>query len=118
MTLREPPTRAKGHKPIYFDEPAIDHLHAAVLALAGELAVALDRIDSLERLLAQAGTLPADAVDRFKPDAEASRARAARHTQVAEAILKPFRDYREALIERATHAAAPSANTPPSTPAK
>ena len=40
--------RPKGHRPYYFDDPAIDQLHSAVLALAGELAVAFDRIDTLE----------------------------------------------------------------------
>jgi len=37
---------------VVFDDPAIDQLHAAYVTLATELAVAFERIDTLERLLA------------------------------------------------------------------
>ncbi len=102
--MRDPPHRPKGHRPYYFDDPAIDQLHSAVLALTGELAVALDRIDSLERQLAARGVVPADAIDSYQPDASASQARMQRYTALADRILKPFRDYRENLFERQQHA--------------
>ena len=41
---REPPSRPKGQQPQYFDDPAIDQLHAALLISAIELSVAFDRI--------------------------------------------------------------------------
>lgn len=105
--MREPPTRAKGHRPYYFDDPAIDQLHAALLQLTGELAVALDRIDSLERQLAARGVVPADAIDSYRPDEAASAARAARYAALADRILKPFKDYRDSLFERHEHAKEP-----------
>ena len=102
--MRAPPQRPKGHRPYYFDDPAIDQLHSAVLALTGELAVALDRIDSLERQLAARGVVPADCIDSYRPDASATQARMQRYRGLADRILKPFRDYRENLFERQQHA--------------
>jgi hypothetical protein len=97
----EPPRRPKGHHPQYFEQPAVDQLHAAVLALASELAVAFDRIDALERLLAASGALPAGAIDAYKPDEAAVQVRSARHADIAERLLRPFREYREDLFARA-----------------
>lgn len=102
--MTEPPTRAKGHRPTYFDDPAIDQLHAAVLALAGELSVAYDRIDTLERVLARRGTLDRSEIDAYQPDEAAAAERAQRRSELVSRLLRPFRDYREDLLERARHA--------------
>lgn len=99
--MTDAPTRAKGPQPQYFDDPAIDQLHAALLALAAELSVAYDRIDTLERLLASKGALQRADIDRYEPDEAALRERAARREALVARLLRPFRDYREHLIERA-----------------
>jgi hypothetical protein len=99
--MSDAPTRAKGHKPRYFDDPAIDQLHAALLALAAELSVASDRIDTLERLLERSGALQRSDIDSFEPDEAAARERAARRDALVARLLRPFREYREHLIERA-----------------
>lgn len=102
-----PPDRPKGPAPVYFDDPAVDQLHAALLAAVTELAVAFDRIDTLERLLeSRCGVARAD-IDAFQPDEATSAARAARHADLAARVLKPFVDYRAALLERAASAADP-----------
>lgn len=98
---RSPPDRPKGHQPMYFDDPAIDQLHAALLSMATELAVALDRIDTLERLLERRTGLSRAEIEGFVPDAAIAAERAARHADLAARLLKPFRDYREGLFERA-----------------
>lgn len=96
-----PPERPKGHQPVYFDDPAIDQLHAALLSMATELAVALDRIDTLERLLERHAGVTREQIEGFAPDAAIANERAARHADLAARLLKPFRDYREGLFERA-----------------
>lgn len=98
------PERAKGPLPQYFDDPAIDQLHAALLALGAELSVACDRIDALERILEQHGLIARTEVDGYVPDEQAAVQRTGRREALVAALLKPFRDYREALIERARHA--------------
>jgi hypothetical protein len=86
-----------------FDDPAIDQLHAAFVALATELAVAFDRIDTLERLLEQRTGISRAEIDGFRPDEHAAGDRAARRADVAERLLRPFRDFREDEIARALH---------------
>lgn len=99
--MSDAPTRAKGPQPQYFDDPAIDQLHAALLALAAELSVAYDRIDTLERILERSGTLKRTDLDGFEPDEAAALERAARREALVARLLRPFREYREHLIERA-----------------
>ncbi len=96
----EPPRRPKGHQPQYFDDPAVDQLHAALLASAIELSVAFDRIDTLEQLLIERAGVTRENIDHFAPDEAAKARRAARRADLAERLLKPFRDYRESLLER------------------
>lgn len=101
--IQSPPRRPKGRRPQVFAEPAIDQLHAAFVALATELAVAFERIDTLERLLEQrAGVSRAD-IEAFQPDVQATTERAARRADIADRLLRPFRDFREEQIARATH---------------
>ncbi|MCW5572843.1 MAG: hypothetical protein KIT37_07415 [Steroidobacteraceae bacterium] len=99
--MTDAPTRAKGHLPQYFDDPAIDQLHAALLALAAELSVAYDRIDTLERVLERSGKLSRGDLEAFEPDETAAAERAARREALVARLLRPFRDYRDHLIERA-----------------
>ena len=106
---QSPPQRPKGHQPVYFDDPAIDQLHAGLLAMATELAVALDRIDTLERLLERHAGVSREQIEGFEGDDAIAAQRAARHADLAARLLKPFRDYREGLFERA-------AATPPVPP--
>ncbi len=104
-----PPTRRpKGHRPQVFDDPAIDQLHAAFVALATELAVAFDRIDTLERLLAQRDGVSREQIESFQPDEQAAADRATRRADLAERLLRPFRDFREDQIARSERAATPS----------
>ena len=65
MSEKNPQLRrtAKGRRPQYFDDPAVDHLHNMVLSLVEELAVTRDRADALERLLEQSGVLNATQTD-------------------------------------------------------
>ncbi|MGE0581637.1 MAG: hypothetical protein AB7P31_05855 [Steroidobacteraceae bacterium] len=99
--MTEAPTRAKGPLPQYFDDPAIDQLHAALLALAAELSVAYDRIDTLERLLERKGAVARRDIEAFEPDEAALHERAARREALVARLLRPFRDYRDHLVERA-----------------
>ncbi len=61
--------RAKGKRPQFFDDPAVERVLSIAMALAGELSVARERIDTLERLLVQRGVLGADDIERYVPEA-------------------------------------------------
>ncbi len=67
--------RAKGKRPNFLDDPAVERVMSIAMAVAGELAVTRERLDTLERVLVQGGVMKADAVEAFVPDAEAQAQR-------------------------------------------
>lgn len=68
-------TRAKGFRPDYTGDFALERMTSVALALAAELSVTRDRLDTLERLLSKKGLVAADEIDTFTPDADEVRAR-------------------------------------------
>ena len=74
--------KAKGKRPYYFSNPDVDKLLSMIMALTGELAIARDRIDTLERVAATKGLFSSDDIENFDLDADALQARADRHRQL------------------------------------
>lgn len=74
--------KAKGKRPYYFSNPDVDKLLSMVMALTGELAIARDRIDTLERVAATKGLFSSEDIENFELDADALQARAGRHKQL------------------------------------
>ena len=72
--LKHASAKPAGKRP-YFLNPEVERVMAVTLAVAQELAVARQRIDTLERLLEAGGLLDRGAVDAFAPDAAASAER-------------------------------------------
>ena len=83
-----------------FDDPAVDQLYAAYVALATELSVAFERIDTLERLLEERSDLNREAIRNYQPDEAVSAERQQHRAELAERLLRPFRDFREQRIAR------------------
>ncbi|MEH6548843.1 MAG: hypothetical protein V7711_06225 [Pseudomonadales bacterium] len=77
----------------FFDSPETDILMSMVLALAGELSVVRERLDTHERLSQSQGGFDPDAVNRYKPDAEVVAQRSAARNKYLKRVL------REALNE-------------------
>lgn len=67
--------RAKGKRPDYFDDPAVDRLLSIVMALVGEVSVQRQRADTLERLLETKNVLTREEIERFIPDRAAAEER-------------------------------------------
>jgi hypothetical protein len=91
--------KAKGKRPAYFEDPAIDRLLSIVMALAGEVAVNRERLDSLERLLDAKGTLSRADLEAFEPDMEAGYERGLMHREFVARILRGVQQEMEALDE-------------------
>ena len=66
---------AKGKKPQYFSDPAIDKLLSMLLTLAGELSVTRQRLDAVERLIEQHGLFDQAEIDGLEFSEEACKAR-------------------------------------------
>jgi hypothetical protein len=59
--------KAKGQRPQYFQDPAIEKTLSITMALAGEVAVLRDRLDTIERLLESGQPVSRAAVDAYIP---------------------------------------------------
>ncbi len=80
--------RAKGARPYFFDDPTSDKLLSIVMALAGEVSVLHDRLDSALRLLEERGTLPPDAVEGYRPDQAVRAERDAWREEFLQRVLR------------------------------
>ena len=52
----------------YFDDPDVDRVLGIVTSLAGEVAVTAERLDTLERVLAEKGVLVSEELVDYVPD--------------------------------------------------
>ena len=80
--------RAKGKRPFFLDDPAVERVLSITMAVATELAVARERIDTLERLLVQRGVLQAGDIESFVPDPTAASAREAFSREYIARVLR------------------------------
>lgn len=83
---------AKGTRPAYADDPAVDQLIATVVALAGEVAVLRDRLDTCEALAGRGVPFTAADVDAYVPDDEERARREARRAAYIERVFRPLID--------------------------
>ena len=86
--LRDPAMKAKGRRPYFHDDPAVDKVLAIAMALAAELSVTRERLDTVERLLADKGILTAAEIDAWRPDAAAKNERATLRNDYVRRILR------------------------------
>lgn len=91
--------KAKGKRPAYFDDPAIDRTLSIVLAIAGEVSVLRERLDTVERLLATKGTISRADIETYVPDRAAGTERALLTKAYVARILRAVQQDMEALAE-------------------
>jgi hypothetical protein len=70
------PRRSKGKRPTFFDDPSVDHLMTMILELSTELSVVYSRLDTLERVLADAKVIDRAGLESYRPAPEAEVERA------------------------------------------
>lgn len=87
------PRIAKGRRPEFYEDPAIDQLFAIVTALTGEISVLSDRLDTLERLLIAARILRANAIEDHVPDAAVQAIRAQRRDELLRRVFAVLEIY-------------------------
>ncbi len=89
--------RAKGRRPEYFDEPALDRLYSTVLALAAEVSTLRERQDTIERLLDDNGVVRREDIESFVPSREASEERGLATQAYIARIMRGFQQEVEAM---------------------
>lgn len=89
--------RAKGKRPEYFEDPALDRLYSVVMALVAEVSVLHDRNDTLERLLERGGTLPRGEIEGFMPTREEAQERGLATKAYIARVMRGFQQEMESM---------------------
>lgn len=97
--------KAKGKRPQYLNSNEAEKVLNIAMALAQELSVARERIDTLERLLAAKGLIKRDDIEQFALSAAESAERGAWTQAFIARVLRVVQQDIEAIAEPANHAA-------------
>ncbi|MCS6928420.1 MAG: hypothetical protein NZM43_02885 [Saprospiraceae bacterium] len=80
--------KAKGARPYFFDDPMTERVMNIAMAVAAEVAVLRERIDTIERLLEAKGVLKQSEIEEFVPTDEQAEERQLWHARYASRILR------------------------------
>ncbi|MEM9169132.1 MAG: hypothetical protein AAGC56_05715 [Pseudomonadota bacterium] len=89
--------KAKGKRPFFLENPDVERLMTIVMAVAQELAVVRERLDTVERLLDEKGTISRADIEAFSPDKAAADERGAWMQEYLARVLRVLQQDREAL---------------------
>ena len=89
--------KARGERPRYFADPAVDKMLSMVMALTGEVAVLRDRLDTIERMLEEGEPVTRAAVDAFEPDESVRAERDAWRDTFLDVVLRSVHQELEAM---------------------
>jgi hypothetical protein len=92
--------KAKGKRPQYFDDPAIDRVLSIVMAVAAEVAVMRERLDTVERLLETKGSITRADIENYVPDRKAGAERGLLHKDYIARIMRGVQQDMEAMAEK------------------
>ena len=92
-------TKAKGRRPAFFDDPAIDRLTSLTMALVAEVSVLRERQDTVERLLASKGSVSRADIDAYQPDRAAAEERGIATKAYIARVMRGFQQEVEALAQ-------------------
>ena len=91
------PRPATGKRPQYFDDPALDQLHATLLAVTAELSVLHDRFDLIERVLEDKGVVTRADIESFALDDTAQAERGEHRDQLIRRLFRSVSELRDRL---------------------
>lgn len=89
--------RAKGRRPDYFEDPATDRTLSILMALVAEVSVVKDRLDTIERLLEQKGSIRRADIEAYAPDADAAYERALSTKEYIARMLRGVQQHMESM---------------------
>ncbi len=91
-------TRAKGKRPEFFDDSAVDRLTSLAMALMAEVSVLRERLDTVERLLEMKGTIRREDIATYVPDKAAGDERGLATRAYVARVMRGFQQEVEALV--------------------
>lgn len=96
----ELPRKAKGERPYYFADRNAEIGLGVALALAAEVSVLREELDTLRRVLDESGELQAK-LAAYQPDEKVAAEREAERAKFIDLVMRPFKVEYEALVESA-----------------
>lgn len=69
------PKVAKGKRPSFFDDPSTDQIMTFFIELMTEFSVIRTRLDTVERLLDNKGTISRKDIEAYRPDQDVAKER-------------------------------------------
>lgn len=89
--------RAKGKRPDTLGDYNAERTLSIVMALAGEVAVVKERLDTVERLLDAQGTISRADIDAYRPTGDAAYERALATKEYVARIMRGMQQEMEAM---------------------
>jgi len=94
----------KGRRPKFNTDPAIDNVHAMVMALTAELTVLHDRLDTVERICEAKDIMLTEEIENFVPDKQTLIAREQWRQQLLKRMFYLLREQANDEAEGSTDA--------------
>jgi hypothetical protein len=95
--------KAKGARPYFFEDKAVERVLNITMAVAGEVAVMRERLDTIERLLEAKGILNRSEIEAFTPTDAQAEERQRWHAEYISRILRIVQQEIEALQQDPEH---------------
>jgi hypothetical protein len=89
--------KAKGARPYFFADPAVERVLSITMAVASEVAVLRERVDTIERLMEAGTPVTKAAIDAYRPDDQSARERQEWHAAYIARILRIVQQELQAL---------------------
>ncbi|WP_394972634.1 hypothetical protein [uncultured Croceitalea sp.] len=90
--------KPKGKRPYFHDDAAVERVLNITMAIAGELAVMRERMDSIERLLEKKGVVTREDIETFVPETkEQEEQRQIWHAEYIGRVLRIVQQEQEEL---------------------
>ncbi len=90
--------KSKGKRPYFHEDHAVERVLNITMAIAGELAVMRERMDSIERLLEKKGTVSREEIENFVPETtEQEEQRQSWHSEYISRVLRIVQQEQEEM---------------------
>ncbi len=89
--------KAKGKRPYFFDDPAVERVLSITMAVATELAVTRERLDTVERLLESGISVTKENINSYRPDDDSAKERQQWHADYISRIFRIVHQELEAV---------------------
>ncbi len=95
--------KAKGKRPYFLEDKTVERVLNITMAVAGELAVMHERLDTIERLLEKKNILQRSEIESFIPNSEEAEERQRWHATYIARVLRTVQQELEALQQDPSH---------------